>query len=55
MKAAEKMKVKMGKKEHEPRKEKHGPKFKEERTSETKKREKEGNGRTVKSKMKADY
>ena len=42
------------KKTTEPRKEKTGPKLKELRTSETKKREKEGNGRTVKSKMKAD-
>lgn len=54
MKSEEKMKLGKSKKTTEPRKEKTGPKLKAERTSETKKREKEGNGRTVKSKMKAD-
>jgi hypothetical protein len=51
MKEAAKMKVKMGKKETEPRKEKKGAKLKEDRTYETNVREKEGNGKKVKSKM----
>lgn len=52
MKAAQKMKLEKVKKTTEPRTEKVGPKLKAERTEETKKREKEGNGRVVKSKMK---
>ena len=55
MKSAQKMKVKSGKKDIEPRVEKKGPKLKAERTSETKRPEKEGNGRMVKSKMKVSY
>lgn len=55
MKSAQKMKLDKMKKTTEPRTEKTGPKLKAERTSESKKREKEGNGRVVKSKMKADY
>jgi hypothetical protein len=54
MKSAQKMKLGKSRKITEPRKEKSGPKLKAERTIETKKREKEGNGRIVKSKMKAD-
>ena len=42
------------KKSTESRKLKTGEKLKDERTYETKKREKEGNGRIVKSKMKVD-
>ncbi len=54
MKSPQKMKLEKSKKTTEPMKEKHGPRLKAERTSETKKREKEGNGKVVKSKMKAD-
>ena len=53
MKSAQKMKLEKFKKTTEPRKEKSGPKDKAVRTSETKTREKEGNGRVVKSKMNA--
>ena len=55
MKRAQKMKVKSGKKVTEPMTLKHGAKLKKDRTSETKKPEKEGNGKMVKSKIKADY
>lgn len=48
------MRLGKSKKTTEPRKEKTGAKLKAERTVETKKREKEGNGRMVKSKMKTD-
>lgn len=48
------MRLGKSKKVTEPRKEKSGAKLKSERTVETKKREKEGNGRVVKSKMKVD-
>ncbi len=48
------MRLGKSKKTVEPRKEKTGAKLKAERTVETSKREKEGNGRVVKSKMKTD-
>jgi hypothetical protein len=48
------MKVDKNKKTTEPMKEKTGSKLKKLRTSETKTKEKEGNGRRVKSKMKTD-
>lgn len=48
------MKLEKSKKTIEPRKEKKGPKYKAERTSETKTREKEGDGMRVKSKMKTE-
>ena len=48
------MRLGKSKKTTDPRQEKHGAKLKAERTIETKKREKEGNGRVVKSKMKTD-
>ncbi len=48
------MRLGKSKKTTEPRKEKIGAKLKVDRTSETKKREKEGNGRVVKSKMRTD-
>lgn len=54
MKAAQKMKLGKSKKTTESRIEKIGPKLKSARTRESKKREKEGNGRVVKSKMNAD-
>lgn len=50
MKAAKKMKVDKSKKTTEPMKEKTGPKLKNLRTSATKKKEKEGDGKRVKSK-----
>lgn len=48
------MRLGKSKKTTEPRKLKSGAKLKSERTVETSKREKEGNGRIVKSKMKVD-
>ena len=51
MKSAQKMKLEKSKRTTEPYKEKSGPKDKALRTSETSKREKEGDGRRVKSKM----
>jgi len=51
MKSAQNMKLEKSKKVTEPYKEKRGSKDKALRTSETSKREKEGDGRRVKSKM----